>query len=317
MALETGVYIDSLNANNPVATDGISQADDHLRLIKSTVKSSFPSVAGAVNATHTEINTACDGSTSATSTTLVDADRVVVNDNGTMVQTAMSDVKTYMESNLNITASNIATNAVTASELADNAVDTAAIADGSITAAKLASGAVGGTGFFAGMVMPYGGNTAPTGWLMMYGQAISRTTYADLFQAIGTTYGAGDGTNSFNVPDLRGRTIAGQDDMGGGGSANRLTSPINGDTLGATGGSESHTLSEAELPAHTHGGGGTISIPVGENNTQPNNVSGLVSVTSSGNPATYTVSGTSGSVGSGTAHNNVQPTIILNYIIKT
>lgn len=314
--LETGTYIDSLNASNPVSTDSLALADDHMRLIKSTIKNSFPSVAGAVNATHTEINTACDGSTAATSTTLVDADRVVVNDNGTMVQAAMSDVKTYMESNLNITASNIATNAVTAAELADNAVDTAAIADGSITAAKLASGAVGGTGFFAGMVMPYGGNTAPTGWLLAYGQAISRTTYSDLFQAIGTTYGAGDGTNSFNVPDLRGRTIAGQDDMGGS-SSNRLTSPINGDTLGAAGGSESHTITEAELPSHTHGGGGTITIPYGVNNTQPGNVAGLVQVTAGSSPQTFTVSGTSGSVGSGTAHNNVQPTIILNYIIKT
>lgn len=316
MALETGSYIDSLNANNPVATDGISQADDHLRLIKSTVKTTFPSVAGAINATHTEINTACDGSTSATSTTLVDADRVVVNDDGTMVQAALSDVKTYMESNLNITASNIATNAVTSAELADNAVDTAAIADGSITAAKLAAGAIGGTGFFSGMLMPYAGSSAPSGWLLAYGQAVSRSTYADLFGAIGTTYGTGDGSSTFNLPDLRGRTVAGQDDMGGS-SSNRLTSPINGDTLGAAGGSESHTITEAELPAHTHTAGGTISIPVGENNTQPNNVSGLVSVTSSGNPATYTASGNTGSVGSGTAHNNVQPTIILNYIIKT
>jgi len=316
MALETGSYIDSLNANNPVATDGISQADDHLRLIKSTVKTTFPSVAGAINATHTEINTACDGSTSATSTTLVDADRVVVNDGGTMVQAALSDVKTYMESNLNITASNIATNAVTASELADNAVDTAAIADGSITSAKFATGAIGGTGFFSGMIMPYAGSSAPSGWLLAYGQAVSRSTYADLFGAIGTTYGTGDGSSTFNLPDLRGRTVAGQDDMGGS-SSNRLTSPINGDTLGAAGGSESHTITEAELPAHTHGGGGTISVPVGENNSQVNNVSGLVSVTSSGNPESYTVSGNTGSVGSGTAHNNVQPTIILNYIIKT
>lgn len=315
MALETGSYIDSLNANNPVATDGISQADDHLRLIKSTVKTTFPSVAGAINATHTEINTACDGSTSATSTTLVDADRVVVNDGGTMVQAAMTDVKTYMESNLNITASNIATNAVTASELADNAVDTAAIADGSITSAKFATGAIGGTGFFSGMLMPYAGSSAPTGWLLAYGQAVSRSTYADLFGAIGTTYGTGDGSSTFNLPDLRGRTVAGQDDMGGS-SSNRLTSPINGDTLGAAGGAENHTITVAELPAHTHGGGGTISVPAGVNSTD-GAVFGLVAVNSNGNPQSFTVSGNTGSVGSGTAHNNVQPTIILNYIIKT
>ena len=91
MALESGTYIDSLNASNPVATDGLAQADDHMRLIKSTILASFPSITGAVNATHTEINTVADGNTTAaTSTTLVDADRVPVNDDGTMVQVAMS-----------------------------------------------------------------------------------------------------------------------------------------------------------------------------------------------------------------------------------
>lgn len=62
MALESGTYINSLNASNPVATDGIAQADDHMRLIKSTVKASFPGVTGAVNSTHTELN-ALDGFT--------------------------------------------------------------------------------------------------------------------------------------------------------------------------------------------------------------------------------------------------------------
>ena len=96
MALETGTFINSLNASNPVATDGLAQADDHMRLIKSTILASFPSITGAVNATHTEINTVADGNTAATSTTLVDADRVPVNDDGTMVQVALSDFKTYM-----------------------------------------------------------------------------------------------------------------------------------------------------------------------------------------------------------------------------
>jgi len=62
MALESGTYINSLNASNPAATDGIAQADDHMRLIKSTVKASFPGVTGAVTSTHTELN-ALDGFT--------------------------------------------------------------------------------------------------------------------------------------------------------------------------------------------------------------------------------------------------------------
>ena len=65
MALETGTYINSLVASNPVSTDGIAQADDHMRLIKSTVKATFPNITGAVTADHTEINV-LDGITSST-----------------------------------------------------------------------------------------------------------------------------------------------------------------------------------------------------------------------------------------------------------
>jgi hypothetical protein len=56
MALETGTYVNSLVASNPASTDGLAQADDHIRLLKSTIKSTFPSVTGAVTVTHTELN---------------------------------------------------------------------------------------------------------------------------------------------------------------------------------------------------------------------------------------------------------------------
>lgn len=74
----------------------------------------------------------------------------------------------------------------------------------------------------SGMLAPFAGTTAPSGWFLCYGQAVSRTTYAALFTAIGTVYGIGDGSTTFNLPDLRGRTVAGQDDMGGT-AASRLT----------------------------------------------------------------------------------------------
>src|SRR6516164_7389609 len=105
-----------------------------------------------------------------------------------------------------------------------------------------------------GTVVDYAGGTAPGGWLLCYGQAVSRTTYAPLFTAIGTTWGVGDGVTTFNVPDLRGRGTYGKDDMGGS-AANRITNAVSGvvgTTLGATGGNEGHTLSTAELPSHTH-----------------------------------------------------------------
>jgi microcystin-dependent protein len=303
MALESGTYISDLNASNPVSTDALSAADDHLRLIKSTVKATFPSVSGAITATHTEINAVADGDTAATATTLVDADRFIMNDDGTMKQVAITDVQTYVDANMTLR-----TDVVTTASIADDAVTTAKIPDAAITAAKLAVGAA----FVAGMVMPYAGSSAPSGWLLAYGQDVSRTTYSDLFSAIGTTYGSGDGSTTFTLPDLRGRTVAGQDDMGGT-SADRLTDQtggLNGDTLGATGGSETHTLTEAQLPAHSHSLGTNGRVQVGNDNGTA--YSGKW-VSGSGSTITYSTEDT----GSDTAHNNVQPTIILNYIIKT
>lgn len=95
MALETGTYIDDLNVNNPASTDGLGQADDHMRLIKSTIKSTFPSITGAVTSTHTELNK-MDGGTSRVNITIADGDGVVMNDNGTMKQVLASAFKTYM-----------------------------------------------------------------------------------------------------------------------------------------------------------------------------------------------------------------------------
>ena len=209
----------------------------------------------------------------------------------------------------------------------DDAITAAKIADGAITSAAIS----GDTKFHSGMVMPFAGTTAPTGWLMCYGQAVSRTTYADLYTALSTTYGSGDGSLTFNVPDLRGRVVAGQDDMGGV-SANRLTSPINGDTLGAAGGAEDVTLTGAEsgIQSHTHdtdlvtisvGAGGDTTAYTGyryETHGSPAVSQGqqdTPAVESTTTTRSETSDATSGDATS--AHLNLQPTIVLNYIIKT
>jgi len=160
-----------------------------------------------------------------------------------------------------------------------------------------------------GTVLPFAGSTAPEGWLLCFGQAVSRTTYANLFAVIGTTFGTGDGSTTFNLPDIRGRVAAGKDDMGGT-AASRLTNSgtgnpgLNGASLGAAGGVDRHQLTEAQMPAHVH-----------NTNVSQGVASGSIAAFTGGqfNTAGFNTSSTGG----GQAHPNVQPTIILNQIIKT
>lgn len=161
----------------------------------------------------------------------------------------------------------------------------------------------------AGTVVPFAGTVEPAGWLFAAGQAVDRAAHAALFAAIGTTYGAGDGSTTFNLPDLRGRVAAGRDNMNGA-AANRLTAGgagIAGATLGASGGSETHALTAAQMPAHAH----VYSSPSGS--SSPN--SGIDGPTTSA--VSTSVGGTTGSAGSGAAHPNAQPTLVLNFIVKT
>jgi microcystin-dependent protein len=186
-----------------------------------------------------------------------------------------------------------------------------------------------------GTVTSFAGSTAPSGWLLCSGQTVSRTTYAGLFAVLNTTYGSGDGSTTFNIPDLRGRTIAGLDNMGGT-AAGRLSAATiggGGDNLGEVGGSQTHALVTAEMPSHTHtqnahthdlGPGqsfGMSGTNFGGGNAGAFAVFGAaVQVINQG---TYTGpysatsnTATNQNTGGGGAHNNMQPTILMNYIIK-
>ena len=184
-----------------------------------------------------------------------------------------------------------------------------------------------------GTVMDYAGTTEPDGWLFLYGQNVSRTTEAALFAVIGTTYGVGDGVTTFGLPDGRGRVVAGKDDMGGA-SANRLTDQtggLDGDVLGDSGGAETHTLLQSQLPLFSLDLTGlsistilsnavnlissTSLVALNGGSTGLGGVSGGTRVETP--TAASTLSGSVGSGGSDAAHNIVQPTLILNKIIYT
>lgn len=176
----------------------------------------------------------------------------------------------------------------------------AALAGKAPTAHTHVQGDVTGLAAFlvpTGCVMPFAGAAAPSGWLACDGSAISRATYAALFAAIGTTWGAGDGTTTFNLPDLRGRSAIGS------GQGPTLTDR----PLGQKGGQETHVLAETEMPSHTHSylsGGAVVSSPVGGGSWTGINLP-------ADNPRI------TGATGGGSAHNNMPPWAALFYVIKT
>jgi microcystin-dependent protein len=152
------------------------------------------------------------------------------------------------------------------------------------------------------------------------GASINTTgTQSGTHTGICAPHGDGDGSTTFNTPDLRGRVPAGRDDLNGTSAANRLTSGgsgINGNVPGATGGAETVSLTSGQNGSHTHsdyyqatglvlnGGGGAFCSPWGGKGS-------FVGISEAG------ASTTTGSSGSGTAHQNTQPTIVCYYIIKT
>lgn len=169
-----------------------------------------------------------------------------------------------------------------------------------------------------GVVKSYAGSTAPAGYLFCDGSSVAVATYPDLFAVIGYAFG-GAGAN-FSVPDLRGRVDAGPDDMGSG-AAGRITAA---NTLAASGGLQTHTLTAAQMPIHVHGPGTYQLTPALASGT-PSAYTAPTLVGAGGTPAFGVVTtaapniatGVSSSAGGGGSHNNLQPYLILNKIIKT
>ena len=184
----------------------------------------------------------------------------------------------------------------------------------------------------AGVEVDFASNASqiPVGWIALYGQNnVSRTgRFVDLFNALGTRHGAGDGSTTFGLPDSRGRIVVGRDDMGGI-AASRVVAAA---TDTATGGAETVTLTVAQMPSHNHGGA------TGNDNAEhthgyyaPTSISGHAQVTYYGYgfgwlPETLYQQSTSGrsayhqhsisSQGGGNSHENTQPWRTAQRIIK-
>lgn len=180
-----------------------------------------------------------------------------------------------------------------------------------------------------GALTPFASSTVPTGWLLCDGQAVSRTTYAELFAIISTNYGTGNGSTTFNVPNLKGRVPVGLD-----------SAQTEFDVLAETGGAKTHTLTTAQMPVHTHtqnahthtqndhnhaitpiyqtvdeaaGFGLTAASP---SFTDRVYVNGTALNSGNKTATNQNATATNNNAGSGDAHNNLQPYLVINYIIK-
>lgn len=160
----------------------------------------------------------------------------------------------------------------------------------------------------SGAILDFAGPVAPAGFLLCDGSAVSRTTYSDLFAAIGTTWGVGNGSTTFNIPDLNGHVT-----MGNGTYTDTVSGSITR-TIGQRTGAAAHVLTIPQIPSHNHtqnphthtvaqvvgavgaGSGNTFQFPAGQSG----------STTATNNPT-----------GGGLEHNNMQPSVVVVKMIKT
>lgn len=308
MPLETATYINQLNSANPAHSDLLSQDDSHARLIKATLLATFPNFTAAPL---TSTQAAIDAGTA-----IDTAGVAVLADAGAHFKTNTTDgVTNPAAGEVDVVAANVARLKVTAT---------------AVTAPS-------GTAFVGAGTMPIGGSmpwftdtlpdvTAYGTYAWLNGQAISRTgANAAIFALLGTVYGAGDGTTTFNLPDTRDNVLVGKGTMGATSAIGRITQYAT-NALGTLFGECLHLLGLTEVPAHSHtlhetahthnvpgyvmsslsgsyvgGGGGNI----GPSGTSLNEATTSATTGITMDPA-----------GGGATHNNVQPSLVCNWVMR-
>lgn len=323
MSVETATYISEFNPALPAHTDGLQETDSHMRLIKGVLQAQFPNfTAAALTSTNANIDLAVAAANGGT----------VKFAAGTLALpgiafSADTDTGFYRPS------ANSIVGVVGGAAFLTAASNKDVTFGGSVTA--------GGTGFIGKGTAPIGSsmiwwsNTLPDEatwgtYLWCNGEAVGRTTYAELFDIIGTTYGAGNGS-TFNLPDLRDNVPVGRSTMGGAADAARLdhvgiTGMTSGAPLGQMFGKDHVALTIAQMPAHDHGGNtgdedehthgyeddGTGSQAITSGGGNAANVTSGNKTTDPGSAHHHSIS----SQGSGDTHQNVQPSIFCNWIIR-
>ncbi|OIQ68072.1 phage tail collar domain protein [mine drainage metagenome] len=321
MPLETATFISQLVPSNPAHTDGLNNADAHMRLVKASLQATFPNfTAVALSSTQAQLDAAA---------TAVANGVPLLADAGAFFKTNGAGGPTGIKPDAAAQTLDLVANGVVVGQAAYNGGSPQLSISGNISASGAIIGA--GTVPIGGMIM-WLTDTLPTGsgvWAWANGGTLSRTTYAAYYALVGTTYGAGDGSTTFNVPNMQEVVPVGKSTMGGAASPGLLTSiaPSVKTALGSLFGADTRTIATANLPPYTPSGSvavsstGTANTYYAPINTSLNNFPVLTA-----NPGTaYTLplsissSGTfygNAQGGSSSPLGTTQPSRAVNFIIR-
>lgn len=364
MGLEAATYLSELNSSNPTGTDLKSQGDDHLRLIKSALQATFPNASRAFRFSN---SVAAQTSAYSPAANILDNLVIPVNANSGAVTVTLPSTPGIDGLKVFVIKTDTSSNAATVSGNGNNInASTTHVLNGQWSSVMLVwcaslsiwVGIAGGSqGPLVGEIKAYSGTSAPGGWLRCngttIGSAASGATRANadteaLFRHLWDNYGNGvcavssgrggsaaadfAANKTLALPDLRGRGLFGLDGMGNSAAGRLATATIDETTNGASGGADTVTLSEANIPPHSHTFSANTSTggahqhtydeqsnqqhPTGTGSSEARGTFNNSQLTGSAGDHFHSVSGTTSSVGSGTAVDKLPPCFLVTWLIK-